>query len=895
MKKSVMALVVFFIVSLTAFGAVPNIFGDDIEEIPSGWNISKSPSEKASAGLNANGDVELRFNTSDAAAKGNARIITGYYNANGDQISISMQLEPNFGQDVEGFFRIMDSNTQHMTELITVENAGDGAYSLKFFRDACQTEINERTVIRCVINSEYASGALFVGESEEPIYSGEIPNFKEGLDFSNLRFLMQLSAKSKIQANASLCIGDLTVVGFSGAYNFETVPENGALLVDSSVIGDIKLRFGIPISPLSEQKDNFKLYCGTDETDFSIEKTDEGLTVIPDGGSFEPDTEYKLLIKKITDIYGEIRETDKEIKFKTATDNYRLPRVSISADKETLTAGDTALINIEVTESEPLKTEIYLNDGLITEFSESRFLYSFSSDKPGEYTVYAKAYDSYGGIGSSDRVLITVTENAPPKITVEGISDNDVFVIGEDYIPVVSAFAEDGDGIDSMEVYVDGLVEKTVYASAVTYDISNLSAGTHTITFAAYDNFRFSSKEVYTVTVESGLYIDYSYYDYSDYTGGNVPPQGHQGGSQRGYLAAEQIDEEHGISAIIGMDTVNEEYAVGNGAYIGFPMNGTANKFSIEMDLYVKAAPASDDQYKFMIRGSDGSATLAYIQPTQIWCQTGGSSPYKVGEWTKLKFVFDKINSRFEYYADGVKIGGYKELAQNIGAYNWLRLFSPDYDAVKTAVAVDNVKVTIICETPEIIMTKEVYDADAESVSFTVRGDLDYTSLSEKKIKISSEFGEIKINSISLAGGIITVNLGQKLEANTSYRLTISKDVKFSTGSAVGASSSAVFKTSEKTFDITDGGFVSQNGMLKLKLSVVNRSGEERFVYVLMETFKNGEAEGSEIKKVLVGESSSVQNLTLSTGLPKPGCKIKAFVLEGIEMPKSLVKSAYVY
>lgn len=889
MLKKAAAMFIILTMLVTTVNAA-EIFGTNVSALPEGWTLTQTPAEKTTVTMDEDGNILMQYDTTDAQAKPNARIITDYYSADGTQLCISATLEMDFLGSSEAILTLMDTSAQNKVELFVITGSEEGSYSAEFFGGVTTAVLENKAELKFVIDTQNSKGTVFTGDSETPVFSGDYENLPN-LDLENLRFLIQLKGNSKIKETGSLKISNFETYAFDGEYKLTSTPENGFNFVDAAVTDRATLNFGIPVTESAYGEENFVLFEEGVKMVFSVEKNGYGVDIIPQNG-FSVNKTYKLGIVKITDVYGNVKEENSEIVFKTAPSGYAMPKLTISAEKTEISAKDVTVINFEVTEGEYERSEIYVNDECVSEFAGDKFSYTFSADEAGTYRIYGKTFDEFGGIGISDEVEISVSENLSPTLTVSGISNGEAYTV--ETVPVASITAQDDDGIKCITVYVDGFPEKSVKAQSLSFDLSQLSAGTHEILVRAEDNYGICSDKAFTVSIESSLYIEHSFSDFSDYKGG-TPPANHQGGPQRGYLDAFEIDKEHGISAIIGIDTVNEEYTVGNGAYIGFPMNGTARKFSIEMELNVSASPKQEDPFTFIVRGSGGAMSIAYIQPSQIWCQTGGSNKFTVGEWFKIKFVFDSDKKTFEYYVGDEKLGGEKELPSNIGSLDWLRLFSPNYDDVKTFVAVDNVKVTTICEAPEIKMTKEIFNCGADSVSFTVDGDLDFTSLTADKITVSSEYGNIPVHSISKEGDVINVKLSQKLEGNTEYKITISKDAKFSTGTVIGASTSAMFKTAPEQVAVVNGGFVTGAGSLNFEFEAKNVTQEDVYIYVLTQKYKESRAVESVIKRLTVPKETALKKFNLKYQYPKSNEEIKVYILKGLDTAEVLNSEEYSY
>jgi len=92
----------------------------------------------------------------------------------------------------------------------------------------------------------------------------------------------------------------------------------------------------------------------------------------------------------------------------------------------------------------------------------------------------------FGDPLSDDARVYSISENSSVQITypVDGAS----FTPPASFPVYVSAFQKKNGSIDSVELYLNGILEGTLYASPYIFNVSNLSAGVYSLEAIAYDN-----------------------------------------------------------------------------------------------------------------------------------------------------------------------------------------------------------------------------------------------------------------------------------------------------------------------------------------------------------------------------------------------------------------------
>src|SRR6266581_4757306 len=132
------------------------------------------------------------------------------------------------------------------------------------------------------------------------------------------------------------------------------------------------------------------------------------------------------------------------------------------------------------------KVEFFRGTTLIGTDTTSPYSFNWTSVPTGAYTLTARATDSNGAVTTSAAVNITV--DTPPTVSITAPANNAVFLPATNV--TVTASAADADGTVASVDFLDGatLVGSVVAPGPFTATLSNLAAGTHTLTARATDN-----------------------------------------------------------------------------------------------------------------------------------------------------------------------------------------------------------------------------------------------------------------------------------------------------------------------------------------------------------------------------------------------------------------------
>ncbi|MES2693623.1 MAG: Ig-like domain-containing protein [Verrucomicrobiota bacterium] len=186
------------------------------------------------------------------------------------------------------------------------------------------------------------------------------------------------------------------------------------------------------------------------------------------------------------------------------------PSVSITSPG----AGSTALVNtaIPVTASATTTTgvvssvQFFVNGTSIGTTSVFPYTATWTPTAVGTYTLSALVTDSFGNIGVSPN--ITVTINAAPSVGITSPTPSATVIAGvQRTITAVASASNPGAVIESVQFFVNGAALSTDTVAPYSADWTPAAAGTYTLTVVATDDFRTqttSAPVVITVSTAGG-------------------------------------------------------------------------------------------------------------------------------------------------------------------------------------------------------------------------------------------------------------------------------------------------------------------------------------------------------------------------------------------------------
>ena len=199
-----------------------------------------------------------------------------------------------------------------------------------------------------------------------------------------------------------------------------------------------------------------------------------------------------ILTAKATDNSGMVT-TSAEVKISVIPQ--KAPTVSITnpADNERFAGPATIRLIAAATDPEGTirKVEFYNGSKLLRTERYYPYTYTWKDVPVGNYTITAKATDSFGLITTSAAVHISVVPNQSPTVSITNLANYQKFIANTP-IPLVAA-AKDPDGtISKVEFYNGDTLLNVNNTNPYTYTWLNVPAGIYTITAKATDNLGLS-------------------------------------------------------------------------------------------------------------------------------------------------------------------------------------------------------------------------------------------------------------------------------------------------------------------------------------------------------------------------------------------------------------------
>lgn len=180
------------------------------------------------------------------------------------------------------------------------------------------------------------------------------------------------------------------------------------------------------------------------------------------------------------------------------------PTISVSApanNAKILTNGSTASVTVVGTagdiDNNFDRTELLVDSVVQTGYSVTTAAYSKSiALAVGAHAIQLRSYDDLGKSTTSAAVNVTVVANSNPVASMTAPANNSTasYYSGSSATVTVTGSASDtdtanGDSIKTIEIWVDGVKNKTITGNTVSSSVSFSSAGDHTVKLRAYDSF----------------------------------------------------------------------------------------------------------------------------------------------------------------------------------------------------------------------------------------------------------------------------------------------------------------------------------------------------------------------------------------------------------------------
>ena len=169
------------------------------------------------------------------------------------------------------------------------------------------------------------------------------------------------------------------------------------------------------------------------------------------------------------------------------------PSVSITSPDSNTTFVAPATITVNATAADTdgsiSKVEFYNGDVLLGTDTNSPYTFTWSNVEAGNYSISAKATDNSGNVTASSGVSISVIASSDnfPTVSLTSPTQDASYNLGA-AINISADASVTGGSINKVEFYSGTTLLYTDTTSPYTWDWSNVSAGSYTITAKATDN-----------------------------------------------------------------------------------------------------------------------------------------------------------------------------------------------------------------------------------------------------------------------------------------------------------------------------------------------------------------------------------------------------------------------
>lgn len=465
-----------------------------------------------------------------------------------------------------------------------------------------------------------------------------------------------------------------------------------------------------------------------------------------------------------------------------------------------------------------------------------------------------------------------------PSISVDGITNGETLENVSELNAEITA--TDDTGVVSMEIYHNDILVDSVSESNYSLALSDLDTGNHTLYIKATDTDGNVGQKTIKFTVswllQNPLYTE----DFSGYsvTAGNTSlTSGITAYSQRGYVKAHKVDDEHGTSMAIGIDTVNPGFNSGDRPYANLVVQDVAGAVTVEFDVYIEksAQEASPFQISFKQQGGTDCFVASFVDGQFRVGSTAVECMEQTWYTCVLKIDVTKHTFDVQFYPAGGEpktVAAASAFSTDIDLLWSVRLWGPGEDLVSTFMAVDNVSVVKRSDLPEVTEIgsngeKNGFTVDnaAEDVEIYMSEPVRASSLKKDSITIKEGSGRsvpIKDITVSKETGAITVTLGKKLKSDTEYEAEISKDVILDNlDMKIGRSIKGNFKTTPGEIEFVSCGFNNTGGSVSVNCSIKNNTWEERSAELFISVWNKEKFVKMQHKTVSVGAGITVNEV----------------------------------
>jgi|GEM_PF-4274829 len=514
----------------------------------------------------------------------------------------------------------------------------------------------------------------------------------------------------------------------------------------------------------------------------------------------------------------------------------------------------------------------------------------------GEVGVYeVQAIARIGEIDITTEILtVNVGENLAPFIAFKGYNDESVS-IAKGEVDTIELEVEDEDGIACILVYVNESFVSELNQAPYLVDISSLNVGKNYLKVVAVDTLGKYAEKRLEINICASINKDYlRESEFTSYKNNNTFLSGIVMYPQRGYVKTETVDEDHGLSLLVGIETVNEEYGTGNLPYINIPTGGN-QYFIYECEIYVDKKDDSGDKKITLKKSGSTEMMVVSLRDKMYIC----SKPfdYETETWYRIRFDVDVGQGILNVYLNDEKVISNATLTSGLDCVDFVRLYGPRYDDVPSYTAIDNIIIKVSYDLPQIIRVGDgTISASDESFNVYLSYGLLESSVNKTTVSLIDENGNtVKLKNVAWNSDLncITVVLEEPLKSNTVYQVVIDKKAKIDDKTEIEHNMSAVFITGISSFEITNVVFFKTGSSVTANVEISNADLSQRDAYVVL-TVWNGRKFISKTIQYGVIDVGNTVRFNLRQKFNQGDCA-QVYVYDSLSKPKMIANKIYQY
>lgn len=805
-----------------------------------GWSKTESNgsveinSDNTSFVLTCNGS---RFSTATVTA--NSPVIEGLT----DNSILEFNFKINLNNVKEGIVGLVDEAEAELA-LLTAKSG------VLTFPDLSTAEVDADTDIKVSARIDFKKSKAVIcvdadGDGvltdDEALYSGTVTLPETESMGVFLKNELVRTAGTSVLKISDYSVEKLVRLGVEGLYFGNRELSNGSSYSVEEISAGIMIKFVGEAADEIYSSENYSLYKD------NVLITDSENKIVPqaqDGGvllnlSLIDITagEYKLVIDKITDaLTGDESEISHEYTFGVVPQGYIYPSITVESP-ETVYYGETAELVFHADGSHWDKVVVYINNEEYGTYEQEDFTVFLRPEEGDEYHIKATISDTVGNSAETTATL-NVLDNTAPTVSFSNAESGRLRYSVED-VKIVTVSADDVDGeIAYIELYVNGVLKKTVEAAYESFDFDELDCGigTFALKAVAYDNHGLSGEHEISVTVSSQfmeLIYENSAFD-------SINPT-----INRGYARVETVDEAKGNSLVMGMD--DESSTAVKNDYTSVNFSKFAELVMYQFDVNVRQAP-NGTGVSLALRHVDSTnavtITSLFSVQKDVFKAGAGTLPYEIGKWYRVS-VTVSFSDTAKWYS--VKVDENvlcQETYVNFHTPSLWRFHTGTNQTDRYRVALDNMEIYEIIETPEInaVGYDEIYESteipyDASVLNVMLSGSLKREDLSPDTIRVSRKSEEVLIDSVvfNSSNNCVAIKLGEKLVPNTEYEIIFDKSIRIGDDRTLGDELKAKFQTAVKDVDVTEAKWIPRrNGTAQLEFQTENVGTQTVKIYAVV-------------------------------------------------------------